>query len=48
VLDVLDAQRELLDARVALERSINNEYVARAALMGAIGRLTPQNFASVK
>ncbi len=44
VLDVLDAQRELLDARVALERAIASEYVARAALLGSIGRLSPQNF----
>jgi outer membrane protein len=44
LLDVLDAQRELLDAQVVLERSVANEYIARAALLGAIGRLAPQNF----
>jgi outer membrane protein len=48
ILDVLDAQRELLDARVGLERATRNEYVARAALMGAIGRLEPQNFATAQ
>jgi outer membrane protein len=48
VLDVLDAQREMLDARVGLERAIRNEYVARAAVMAAIGRLTPENFSSAQ
>jgi outer membrane protein len=46
VLDVLDAQREMLDAQVGLERAIRNEYVSRAAVMAAVGRLTVENVAS--
>lgn len=42
LLDVLDAQNELLAARVTLERALRNEYVARAAVLAAIGQLTPQ------
>ena len=42
LLDVLDAQNELLAARVALERSLRNEFVARATVLAAIGRLTSQ------
>lgn len=37
--DVLDAQNELLTARVTLERANRNEFVARAGLLAAIGRL---------
>lgn len=39
VLDTLDAENELLAARVTLERAVRNEYVARATLLAAIGRL---------
>ncbi len=42
VLDVLDAQNELLAARVALERALRNEFVARATVLATIGSLTPQ------
>ena len=42
LLDVLDAQNELLAARVALERALRNEFVARATVLATIGRLTPQ------
>lgn len=42
-LDALDAQNELLDARVAVERAVRNEYVARASLLAAIGRLQLPN-----
>ncbi len=38
--DVLDAQNELLAARITLERAIRNEFVARAGLLAATGRLT--------
>lgn len=38
-LDVLDAQNELLNARVALERAIRNEFVARASVLAVIGQL---------
>jgi outer membrane protein len=48
ILDVLDAQRELLEARVGLERALHDEYVARAGLMGAVGRLRPESFASTQ
>ncbi|MBA3939757.1 MAG: hypothetical protein C0520_00945 [Sphingopyxis sp.] len=37
--DVLNAQNELLSARVTLERAHRNEFVARASLLAAIGRL---------
>ncbi|EQB05452.1 hypothetical protein L288_12465 [Sphingobium quisquiliarum P25] len=40
LLDVLDAQTELLNSRATLERAIRNEYVGRAAVLAAIGRLT--------
>ncbi|MDP6706845.1 MAG: TolC family outer membrane protein [Alphaproteobacteria bacterium] len=39
-LDVLDAEQELLDARVALVVAERNEYVAGFTLLSAIGRLT--------
>jgi outer membrane protein len=41
-LDVLDAEQELLDARVALVISERNEYVAGYQLLAAVGRLTAQ------
>ncbi|MGB5076920.1 MAG: TolC family protein [Sphingorhabdus sp.] len=41
--DVLDAQNELLSARVTLERAIRNEFVARAGLLAATGGLTPES-----
>lgn len=37
--DVLNAQNELLNARVTLERAHRNEFVARASLLAAIGQL---------
>ena len=42
MLDVLDAQNELLAARVALERALRNEFVARATVFATVGRLTPR------
>jgi len=39
-LDVLDAEQELLDARVRVVDSLRNEYVAAYALLSAIGALT--------
>jgi outer membrane protein len=42
VLDVLNAQNELLQARATLERAMRNEYVARASLLATLGRLSPQ------
>lgn len=38
-LDVLDAQNELLSARVSLERAVRNEFVARASVLAVIGLL---------
>jgi len=38
--DVLDAQNELLAARITLERAIRNEFVARAGVLAAIGLLS--------
>lgn len=38
--DVLDAQNELLAARITLERAIRNEFAARAGLLAAMGSLT--------
>lgn len=40
VLDILNAQNELLQARAALERAVRNEYVARASILATLGRLT--------
>lgn len=37
--EVLDAQNSLLTAQVTLERAHRNEFVARAGLLAAIGRL---------
>lgn len=37
--DVLNAQNELLSARVTLERAHRNEFVARASLLAATGQL---------
>ena len=39
-LDVLDAEQELLDARVALVEAERDEYVAGFTLHAAIGRLS--------
>ncbi len=43
ILDVLDAEQELLDARVALVRAERDDYVAAFTLLTAIGRLSAQN-----
>jgi len=40
VLDVLDAEQELLDAKVSLVRDQRNAIVASYELMAAVGRLT--------
>lgn len=45
-LDVLNAQNELLNARVTLERAVRNEYVARASVLAVIGKLDLQSIAS--
>ncbi len=39
-LDVLDAEQELLDSRVALVRAKREEFVSAYQLMAAVGRLT--------
>jgi outer membrane protein len=39
-LDVLNAEQELLDSRVALARAQRDEYVAAYALLSVIGQLT--------
>lgn len=41
-LDVLDAEQELLNSRVALVRSLRDEYVAAHQLRAAMGRMTVQ------
>lgn len=38
--EVLDAQNELLTARITLERATRNEFVARASVLAATGNLT--------
>lgn len=43
ILDVLNAQQELLNARVALVRAQRDQYVAAYALLAAMGRLTAQD-----
>ncbi len=45
VLDVLDAEQELLDAKVSLVRAMRDETVARYDLAAAIGSLTAQDLA---
>ena len=42
-LDVLNAEQELLDARVALVIANRNEYVARVQLLSSIGKLTARD-----
>jgi len=42
-LDVLDAQQELVDARVQKMRAERDRIVARYAVLAAIGRLTAQD-----
>lgn len=44
-LDVLDAEQELLDARVALVRSKRDRYVAAYGLLSASGQLTAEDLA---
>ncbi len=41
-LDVLNAEQELLNARVSLVRSQRNEYVAAFQLLSSVGRLSAQ------
>ena len=43
VLDVLDAEQELLDSRVNLVRARRDLIVSGYALLSAIGRLTAQD-----
>ena len=38
--EVLDAQNELLAARISLERAIRNEFVARASVLATTGKLS--------
>jgi TolC family type I secretion outer membrane protein len=45
VLDVLDAEQELLDAKVAFARAERDEYVAGFTLLEALGRLTVRDLA---
>ena len=40
LVDVLNAQNELLSARITLERAKRNEFVARAGVLAATGNLT--------
>jgi len=41
--EVLDAQNELLAARISLERAIRNEFVARASVLATIGKLSVES-----
>ncbi|MDD3446125.1 MAG: TolC family outer membrane protein, partial [Zavarzinia sp.] len=43
VLDVLDAERELLNSRVTLIRAQGTEYAAAFQLLSAVGRLSAEN-----
>ncbi|MCR9070097.1 MAG: TolC family outer membrane protein [Alphaproteobacteria bacterium] len=45
VLDVLDAEQELLDAQVSLVTADRNAVVAAFSLLSALGRLTAQDLA---
>lgn len=44
VLDVLDAEQELLDAQVSLVRAERDEFVAAAELAAALGRFTAREY----
>ena len=44
VLDVLDAEQELLDAQVNLVRAQRDEFVAATELTAAVGKLTAKKF----
>lgn len=44
VLDVLDAEQELLDAQVGLVRAERDEFVAAAEVAAAVGRLTAREY----
>jgi outer membrane protein len=44
--DVLDAQNELLAARITLERAVRNEFVARAGLLASTSGLTASSVLS--
>jgi outer membrane protein TolC len=43
ILDILDAEQELLDSRVSLVASQTDEVVARHRLLAAVGALTAVN-----
>lgn len=43
VLDVLNAEQELLNSQVSLVRAQGDEYTAAFTLLSAVGRLTAQN-----
>jgi outer membrane protein TolC len=43
ILDILDAEQELLDAQVNLVRSQRDEIVAGVAVLSAIGQLTARD-----
>jgi len=45
ILDVLDAEQELLNSRVELVRARRTEYVAGFALLASVGRATATNLA---
>lgn len=45
VLDVLDAERELLNSNVSLVRAQGTEYTAAFSLLAAVGRLTAEGLA---
>jgi outer membrane protein len=45
VLDILDAEQELLDSRVNLVRARRDEYAAVFALLAAVGGLTADGLA---
>lgn len=43
LVEVLDAQNELLAARISLERAIRNEFVARASVLATTGKLSVES-----
>ena len=44
MLDVLDAEQELLDAQVNLVRAQRDEFVAATELAAAVGKLTAKEY----
>ena len=43
-LDILDAESELRDSRIAYQNAVHDEYIAKFTLLGGIGTATASDF----